>query len=338
MDYGHWQFPHEFNTNDWFGFIYRITELDTGKEYIGKKQFSTYKRKTVKNRKNKKKVISDSKWRSYTGSSKELNEQISKKGIENYKFEIQSLHKTRGSLFYAEVKYQITEDVLRTKLPNGDKKYYNKMVSGVKFIPPADHEDEIPMKIANLLSNNNFSLLENVSLLSEEEIVKHIDAWISYYHSGPFNHAYGKESPFKGKTMEERYGEIRATEIKQKLSITPHLSGADHPLYGKKRPVEFRKKMSEINKGRAVGDKNPMYGKPCHYNMSEEEKNQWKKNVGDAVRGLKRSEETRKRMSEAGKGKKMATVICPHCQKEGGRGNMMRYHFNNCKYKDENIV
>ena len=334
MDYGHWQFPHEFEPTDWFGFIYRITELDTGREYIGKKQFSTYKRKIVKNKKNRKKVVSDSKWRSYTGSSNELNEQISIKGINNYKFEIQSLHKTRGSLYYAEVKYQIIEDVLREKLPDGiTKKYYNKVISGVKFIPPVEHEDEIPMKVVNLISNNNFNLLENIKSLSEEELIKHIDAWISYYHSGSFNRMYGKESPRKGKSFEEIFGKERAASIKQKLSSTPHLTGENHPMYGKKRPDDFRQKMSKINKGRAIGDKNPMYGKPCYYKMSEDEKEQWRKNVGDSIRGIKRSEETRKRMSESGKGKKMTTVTCPHCQQVGGRGNMLRYHFDNCKKK-----
>lgn len=27
------------------------------------------------------------------------------------------------------------------------------------------------------------------------------------------------------------------------------------------------------------------------------------------------------------------TIICPHCNKEGGAGNMVRYHFDNCKSK-----
>ena len=30
-------------------------------------------------------------------------------------------------------------------------------------------------------------------------------------------------------------------------------------------------------------------------------------------------------------GHKKATVCCPHCGLVGGRGNMMRYHFDNCK-------
>jgi hypothetical protein len=32
-------------------------------------------------------------------------------------------------------------------------------------------------------------------------------------------------------------------------------------------------------------------------------------------------------------GKKLATVECPYCEKIGGRGNMLRYHFENCKHK-----
>jgi len=32
-------------------------------------------------------------------------------------------------------------------------------------------------------------------------------------------------------------------------------------------------------------------------------------------------------------GKKLATAECPYCGKIGGRGNMIRYHFENCKHK-----
>lgn len=38
MDIGHWQFKYEFDPAEWYGFVYRITELDTGREYIGKKK------------------------------------------------------------------------------------------------------------------------------------------------------------------------------------------------------------------------------------------------------------------------------------------------------------
>jgi hypothetical protein len=146
MELGHWQFDKEFNPEEWFGFIYKIYELDTGREYIGKKQFSSVRKKVVAGRKNKKTVKSDSKWRAYTSSSKELNEQLVLKGVDNYKFEIISLHKTKGSLYYAEVYNHIVEDVLRCRLPNGERKFMNKWIGAVKFIPPVETEEEAVMK------------------------------------------------------------------------------------------------------------------------------------------------------------------------------------------------
>jgi hypothetical protein len=152
-DTGHWTFPFEFTASEWFGFIYKITELSTGREYIGKKQFTNIRKKVVKDRKNKKTVKSESNWKSYTGSSTELNLQIKELGVDNYKFEIQSLHETKGSLYYAEVISHITNDVLRAKLPTGDKKYYNKWIGAVKFIPPSETLKESTMKVAHNLVN-----------------------------------------------------------------------------------------------------------------------------------------------------------------------------------------
>lgn len=146
MDIGHWSFPHEFNIEDWFGFIYRITEKHTGKEYVGKKQFFSHRSKIVKGKKNRKHYKKESDWKKYTGSSKELNIAIEQHGKENYHFKIESLHKTRGSLFYEEVYIQITEDVLRAKLPNNTRKYYNGHISSVKFLPPDKTQEELKFK------------------------------------------------------------------------------------------------------------------------------------------------------------------------------------------------
>ncbi|MFY8211863.1 MAG: NAD synthetase [Candidatus Nanopelagicus sp.] len=145
-DKGHWEFQYDFDIAEWFGFIYRITEISTGKQYLGKRQFHQHLRKTVKGKKNKKKVIKESDWKNYTGSSVRLNTSIELTGKENYKFEIMSLHKTRASLVYAEVKLQISEDVLRTRLPDGSRKFYNGLVSGIKFVPPEDTAEEIKMR------------------------------------------------------------------------------------------------------------------------------------------------------------------------------------------------
>lgn len=147
MDLGHWEFPYEFDITEWFGFIYRIVELNTGREYLGKKQFFSNRTKAVKGRKNKKHYKIESDWKKYTSSSVELNKSIELYGKENYKFHIISLHKTKGSLHYREVEMQITEDVLRTRLPSGTRKYYNGNISAVKFYPPSEHVDEVAMRV-----------------------------------------------------------------------------------------------------------------------------------------------------------------------------------------------
>lgn len=39
---------------------------------------------------------------------------------------------------------------------------------------------------------------------------------------------------------------------------------------------------------------------------------------------------------DANPNKNMPKVICPYCNKEGGRNQMKRYHFDNCKQKEKN--
>jgi len=147
MKYGHWEYPGILNPADWVGFVYRIRDLDTNKEYIGKKFFFKIKKKTVKGRKNKKHVKADSDWKIYTGSSKELNAEISLRGKDRFEFFIESLHESRGTLAYTEVQKQVFEDVLRAKLPDGTKKYYNGMIAPIKFIPHDETENEKKAKI-----------------------------------------------------------------------------------------------------------------------------------------------------------------------------------------------
>jgi hypothetical protein len=143
VDTGHWTYFQDFDPEQWFGFVYRIVDLDSGQHYIGKKTFWSTRRKVIKARKNRKRVTSESKWREYTGSSTHLNTAISTKGKDRFLFIIESLHKSRGSLFYEEVRKQVMEDVLRKTLPDGiTPKYYNRQIGGVRFIPPKQDAEE----------------------------------------------------------------------------------------------------------------------------------------------------------------------------------------------------
>jgi len=198
MDYGHWLFNVDFNPEDWFGFIYIITELDTGRKYIGKKQFFNTNRKVVKGKKNKKKVISESNWRIYTGSSKNLNFEISIKGNSNYIFEILSLHNSKGSLHYAEVEYQITHNVLRELLDDGiTKKYFNRAVSGVKFIPPAETMDESRISISKILAGDDYT--------QGKMTIADYDNWFENHHTTISEEVYGFEKTEKLKKLLKNY-------------------------------------------------------------------------------------------------------------------------------------
>jgi hypothetical protein len=151
MNNGHWIFPYEFDAAEWHGFVYRIVELDTGREYIGKKIMHATTRKKVAGRKNRKVVVKESKWREYTGSSTHLNAVIAEKGKDNFKFYIESLHKSRASMSYGETQKQILEDVLRAKLPNGTPKYFNRQIGSVRFIPPDETPEEAKMRVDSFL-------------------------------------------------------------------------------------------------------------------------------------------------------------------------------------------
>ena len=106
------------------GFVYRITDLTNNKKYIGKKFF--WKPKTLpitKTRKRRVKTRTESDWRTYYGSSKEVQQLVEDKGKENYKREILKLCLTKGECSYFEAKYQFKYDVLLSD------EYYNELIS-----------------------------------------------------------------------------------------------------------------------------------------------------------------------------------------------------------------
>jgi len=103
MDNGHWIYPNDFNINNWFGFVYRIIDTVTNREYIGKKQFFTKTSKAITGRKNRAWKTKESNWKKYTSSSDEINKLIKEFGKDRFQFFIESLHATKASLTYAEV-------------------------------------------------------------------------------------------------------------------------------------------------------------------------------------------------------------------------------------------
>jgi hypothetical protein len=129
IDYGHWVGP-EFDPEDYFGFVYVITNTLTGRKYIGQKQLhSTLKRPPLKGRKNKRHSKRESKWREYTGSSRQLNEDMEELGKDKFTFEIIELHESRWELSYGEYCKIINEQAIPSR------KYYNEFLGKIGKCP-----------------------------------------------------------------------------------------------------------------------------------------------------------------------------------------------------------
>ena len=114
--------------NNFFGFVYRITNLQTGKQYIGRKYF-VQKRKP-RTGTSKRRVTSESDWKKYYGSSPELKADVKQFGRENFKREILSLHESLGKVNYEETKQLFLNNVLQETLEDGSPKFYNSNILG----------------------------------------------------------------------------------------------------------------------------------------------------------------------------------------------------------------
>lgn len=130
------------NIEDYFGFVYCITNNINRRKYIGKKFFwKTYKKKPtkyllkdgtyVKNKKGKRILNKrttkqhfkiETKWKNYWGSNKTLTEDIEKYGKKNFGREILLPCKTKWDCAYYEAKMQFDLKVLF------DKNFYNEYI------------------------------------------------------------------------------------------------------------------------------------------------------------------------------------------------------------------
>jgi hypothetical protein len=147
LDTGHWIAPWKFDVNKFVGFQYRITQISTNRQYIGKKFFYSITRKIVKNKKNRKKIIKESNWKNYCGSCKWLLSEIEKCGKEDFIFQIESLCESRSNLAWREVERLVKENVLREKLQDGSPKYFNGIIPPVKFKICEETQNEKEYKI-----------------------------------------------------------------------------------------------------------------------------------------------------------------------------------------------
>jgi len=110
--------------DEYEGFVYLITNLQSNKKYIGKKlaRFKTTK-PPLKGKKNKRRGYKESDWRTYWGSSDKLNADVEALGQEQFTREVLYFCKSRSEMSYIEAKEQFDRKVLETD------EYYNGIIN-----------------------------------------------------------------------------------------------------------------------------------------------------------------------------------------------------------------
>ena len=111
---------------NFFGYVYRITNIQNGRQYIGRKYF--YQKRKPKG--GKRRVTSESDWKRYYGSSAELKQDVKQFGKQIFRREIISLHKTIGRVNYEETRQLFLNNVLTEADTDGTPKYYNSNILG----------------------------------------------------------------------------------------------------------------------------------------------------------------------------------------------------------------
>jgi hypothetical protein len=113
-----------FNINEYEGYIYITTILDTGRKYIGKKNFfhntnvklgkkELANLPTARGKKpSKKKVTKESDWKTYYGSAQEIKDSVKQYPKERIIRTLLRLCKTKKELTYYECKYLFDYNVL----------------------------------------------------------------------------------------------------------------------------------------------------------------------------------------------------------------------------------
>lgn len=243
-----------------------------------------------------------------------------------FEIEILSRHDNREEALVVELFLQKKFNVVKSKM------FFNESYASVNGMFGRDVAGENNPMFGKKHSDYTKKILkEKRGLLKRYEITEEHKKIISLTH--------------KNKIVSEETRELISKNRKGKnCGINNHMFGKSHTdetkekirnsQLGKKHTDETKKKISEINKGKVLSDEtkekisNAKKGK-----KRDKFSDEWIKNLSLSKKGRVMSDEAKKKLINSKTGMKYKKSICPHCSKEGGGGNMARYHFDNCKFK-----
>ncbi len=117
-----------------YGFVYIVTNNVNGRKYVGKKVlWSKRTLPPLKGKTRKRIVIKPSDWLKYWGSSKVVQADIDKYGIENFSREIIGLYPDKRETNYHELKFQIIHNVLDAVDSSGNRIWYNENIDRIYY-------------------------------------------------------------------------------------------------------------------------------------------------------------------------------------------------------------
>ena len=133
----------DFNTDEYYVYVYLTTNLETNRQYIGKKIFKHTQNKKLGKKElaalptqrgrvpSKKKIVKESDWKTYYGSADEVKQWAKTTPTDKLIRVVLRLCKTKISLSYYEVKYQMIYGVLENEEWCNDSilgKFYRKNI------------------------------------------------------------------------------------------------------------------------------------------------------------------------------------------------------------------
>lgn len=174
--------PFDGPIDGYEGFIYLITNLETGRSYVGKKHFWTRQ----KDKKTGRRKTKESPWRDYYSSSDDLKLDVEKLGKSKFKREILHLCVYKKEMTFWEQKEQWDRNVLL------NDEYYNTNIGGKFFVRERKIYFSEYREITN--KNDNWRAIRSEQMKGDKNIAKRPDVRkkISDKKAGEKHHQYGK--------------------------------------------------------------------------------------------------------------------------------------------------
>jgi len=303
-----------------YHYLYKIINVKTGEFYTGKRSNKKY---------------TDG----YSGSGLRIKAQIKKYGTSKYIKYITRFFCTEQDVYNYE-ENKVTTNTIKNKL------CLNLDVGGRGCMTGRKHSDETKKKM---------SKSQKGKVMSEESRLKMSLAWVGRVVSEETKLKMSKSTmgnkhsdETKKKMSESQKGKVISDETRRKISESQK---------GKVISEETRLKISKSNMGRVHSDetKQKMSDNHCSFMKGKTHSEETKKKMRESAKTRPpQSDETKKKRSESMKGVpksaehirkiiewqtgyKQKIVTCPHCNKSGGKNNMTRYHFDNCKLNKKEV-